>query len=52
MKSHAFRIRWSTFLKLKRIFPAERNESVANYFERLYQHIKENEHDRRVPLYD
>lgn len=34
-KQVVIRIKYNTFLRIKRVFPARRNESAADYFERL-----------------
>ena len=42
MKTKTIRlaIRWKTWRSVRRLFPAEYNESAADYFERLAEHIK------------
>ena len=35
VKETRVRMKWNTFLRLKRQFPAQRGESAAHYFERL-----------------
>jgi hypothetical protein len=34
-----YRIRYDTYKKIKRVFPSKRNESAADYFERLAEEI-------------
>lgn len=33
-------ITWSTFKRLRAVFPAQRGESAASYFERLAKHLE------------
>lgn len=40
-KQVIIRIKYNTFLRLKRVFPARRKESAADYFERLAQYLEE-----------
>lgn len=45
-------MRIQTLRKLKKIFPSLRNESVADYFERLYKHLEEfNEYNLNEIMY-
>ena len=36
-------MRYNTFLRIKRKFPAERGEGIADYFGRLAKFLEENE---------
>ena len=40
------RIKWKTFQDLKELFPAQRGESMADYFERLADYLYEIENGR------
>lgn len=38
-KTYKIRIRWTTWKKLRHYFPAERNESIPDYLERISNDI-------------
>ena len=40
-KQILIRIKYSTFLRLKKYFPADRGESAASYFERLSKYLRD-----------
>lgn len=39
-KQKIVRMKYSTFLRIKRLFPGERGETMAHYFERLAKFIE------------
>lgn len=44
-KQFMARMKWNTYLRLRRVFPSLRGESAAHYFERLAKHL-----ERGMPL--
>jgi hypothetical protein len=41
VKQIIIRMKWNTYLRIRRVFLGKRNESIANYFERLAKHLEE-----------
>lgn len=44
-KQYIIRIKWNTFVRIKRVFPSIRDESVADYFSRLAKFLEEHKDD-------
>lgn len=45
VKSFVVKIKYNTFLRLKRVFPSIRGESMADYFQRLVIRLEHMEYD-------
>jgi len=41
VKTIVIKIKYNTFLRLKRVFPSERGETMAHYFERVAKHLED-----------